>query len=303
MQRMAQKEPAHPAAVLTANVGAAEEEVNEDECGVVVHELEVTPAVKPKQPIRSVEKSKVPVKPPQKQPPPRTFTEHRQQQSQEKKTAEQAEGFKRRGCKFCGKEHLTHLCPMPNKERREVIKKLKLCFNCFETHHVFDCAQHNNCRNQTCRQLEGTKRHHTFICTRNQNQKGHMERQNDGNQRSTRRSRSRERRDDRRQSSQRRETRRNRRSRSYSPHRRRDDREERSSRCDTRRERSRSRSSRRRHARSPQHRSAEKTTKTVEEPFAQCVNQLLMLVKNPILSAALSAPGAAAANAHIADAS
>ena len=59
-------------------------------------------------------------------------------------------------CQYLYKcSHFQDLSPL---DRREHVKKLKLCFNCFGSHHVQQCTSKNVCRSADC-----GKKHHTMI--------------------------------------------------------------------------------------------------------------------------------------------
>lgn len=331
MQRIAQTETGQAASVLTTITDDALEADCGGEDGVMVHELEITPATKAKQPAYSKDKSKPVSKFPQKQIPVNNKPEQQKSQPPPKQFSGQAAAFRKVECKFCKKNHLNHKCPLSNQERREAIKQLGACFNCFKEHRAGDCDQPHSCRKESCKGLEGYRRHHTFVCLENQARQSGA---GQAEHRSNNQHRAPEKENNRRFSGQQRDDRQKRRSRSYSPMHRRSNHESRSGRSDRRRERTRSRSpqrhrsssrrrsrspqrhrsSSRRRSRSPQgHRSSSRhhsrssssrqanAVKSAEEPFAQCVNQLLMLVKNPILSAALAIPGNAATNANAAN--
>ena len=51
-------------------------------------------------------------------------------------------------CQFLYK--YTHFQSLPPSIRRNHIRKLKLCFNCFGSHHVDKCTSKNVCRNNNC---------------------------------------------------------------------------------------------------------------------------------------------------------
>ena len=59
-------------------------------------------------------------------------------------------------CQFLYK--CTHFQALPASIRREHIRKLRLCFNCFRNHHVEKCTSKNVCRSHNC----GMK-HHTLL--------------------------------------------------------------------------------------------------------------------------------------------
>ena len=59
-------------------------------------------------------------------------------------------------CQFLYK--CTHFQSLPPCIRRDHIRKLKMCFNCFEGHHVDKCTSKNVYRNNNC-----GKKHHTLL--------------------------------------------------------------------------------------------------------------------------------------------
>ena len=59
-------------------------------------------------------------------------------------------------CQFLYK--CTHFQSLPPSIRRDHIRKLKLCFNCFGSHHIDKCPSKNVCRNNNC-----GKKHHTLL--------------------------------------------------------------------------------------------------------------------------------------------
>ncbi|KXJ67893.1 hypothetical protein RP20_CCG008017 [Aedes albopictus] len=67
-------------------------------------------------------------------------------------------------CAKCSSEHNTYQCEdfknMSVKDRRELVQKAKLCFNCLRpSHSVKSCSSKTVCRNSECKQ-----RHHTLLC-------------------------------------------------------------------------------------------------------------------------------------------
>ncbi|XP_065078247.1 uncharacterized protein LOC135701392 [Ochlerotatus camptorhynchus] len=67
-------------------------------------------------------------------------------------------------CAKCSSEHNTYQCEefknMSVKDRRELVQKAKLCFNCLRPFHsVKSCTSKSVCHNTDCKQ-----RHHTLLC-------------------------------------------------------------------------------------------------------------------------------------------
>ena len=56
----------------------------------------------------------------------------------------------------------THFQSLPPSIRRDQIRKLKLCFNCFGSHHVDKCPSENVCRNNNCGKKQHTLLHDSF---------------------------------------------------------------------------------------------------------------------------------------------
>ena len=70
-----------------------------------------------------------------------------------------ASDLKTKPCLFCSAIHAPWKCPkvMNVKERKQIIKERRLCFNCLGTHKIVNCKSDKNCK--TC-----GKRHNTSIC-------------------------------------------------------------------------------------------------------------------------------------------
>ena len=70
-----------------------------------------------------------------------------------------ASDLKTKPCLFCCAVHAPWNCPKVTnlKERKQIIKERRLCFNCLGTHKIANCRSDKNCK--TC-----GKRHNTSIC-------------------------------------------------------------------------------------------------------------------------------------------
>ena len=70
-----------------------------------------------------------------------------------------ASDLKTKPCLFCSAMHAPWNCPKVTnvKERKQIIKESRLCFNCLGTHKIANCKSDKNCK--TC-----GKRHNTSIC-------------------------------------------------------------------------------------------------------------------------------------------
>ena len=67
--------------------------------------------------------------------------------------------FPQKRCAFCNNPHLSHECRSvtSTSERKDIVKRKRLCFNCLGDHRVSECISKHRCRN--CK-----RKHHTSIC-------------------------------------------------------------------------------------------------------------------------------------------